>query len=155
MESTENNQERRKASLSREARLYLLGVGLICGGAFMAGGVRYTMVVDRTPPDAFDYAFWAGISLALLVPLWAVVLVPARWPRVATWLRRLCAVYLAFPLAMSANVVAHNLKALRHVGQMNETWLGVGALATLALIGAQIILIRPDVMRSQHSWKDY
>lgn len=155
MEQYENHAERRKASLSREARLYLLVAGLFCAGVFTAGGLRYTMVVDRTPPDFFDYAFWGGIALLLLLPLWAVVLAPARWPRVAAWLRRLCAVYLAFPLAMSANVVVHNLKALRHLGQMNETWFGIGMLATALLLGTQVVLIRPDVMRSAERREEY
>lgn len=154
MDAYDSQPDRRKVSLSREARLYLLAVGLFCGGAFTAGGLRYTAVVDRTPPDGFDYAFWSGIALALLLPLWAVLLAPARWPRVARWLRRICAAYFAFPLAMSANVVVHNLKALQHAGQMNETWFGIGLLATLALIGAQIILLRPDFMRSRHRWED-
>jgi drug/metabolite transporter superfamily protein YnfA len=154
MEAHENKPDRRKASLSRKARLYLLGVGLFCGGAFAAGGLRYTAVVDRTPPDAFDYAFWLGIAAVLLLPLWASLLAPARWPRVGVWLRRICAVYLAFPLALAANVVVHNLQALQHAGRMNETWFGIGVLATLSIIGAQIILIRPDFMRSRHRWED-
>ncbi|HKB60945.1 MAG TPA: hypothetical protein VKC56_12985 [Gallionellaceae bacterium] len=155
MDAYENQPDRRKVSLRGEARLYLLAVGLLCGGAFTAGGLRYTAVVDRTPPDAFDYAFWSGISLVLLLPLWAVLLAPARWPRVASWLRRICAVYFAFPLAMAVNIVVHNLKALQHAGQMNETWFGLGLLATLALISAQIILLRPDFMRSRRRWEDY
>lgn len=135
--------------LSRNARHLLVGLGLICAGAFAAGGLRYTTLVDRTPPDTFDYAFWGGISVALLLPLWAVVLAPARWPRVAAGLRRLCAVYLAAPLAISANVVVHG------VGHLNGPWLGIAVLATLALLGAQIILIRPDVMRSRQKLEDY
>lgn len=131
------------------ARIWLLAVAVYCGACFIVVEALDTAHVYGDKTDVLGITILLMMALIWQMPFMLPVFIPARWPRIHAWTRRVAAVYTLFLLLVAyGGLMAALYYPIPHEYSGLVTLARVASVvAMVLLIGSLAVLLQADVER--------